>query len=90
MEEKIIDGKVFIKTLVHRFILDYDIDVGIYVGSDIYDWEQSEQGAWVMANSAMPPEIKTYENIEKFCWDCAIFAYLTASDITYFKLKWGN
>jgi hypothetical protein len=90
MNKIVLNNQVYTKTLVHEFKVDVDLDVGIYAGSDIYDWEQSDQGKWVMANSVKTPEVVTKEDIMSWCWRCRIFAYLTDANLTFFNLKWGN
>lgn len=89
MNKIVLNDKVYTKTLVHKFNVDIDLDVGIYAGSDVYEWEQTDQGKWVMANSAQAPELVTQEDISSYRWRCGIFAYLSETDCTFFNLKWG-
>lgn len=90
MDKIIVDEQVFIKTLVHKFSLSLDVDLEIYIGSDVYNWEQSDAGKWILSNSVKQPTLITYDDIETYSTKCLIYAYLKDSDCTFFNLKWGK
>ena len=86
----VVNDQIYVKTIVHRFFVDLDIDTGIYVGTDIYDWEQSEMGKWVIENSLDKPTLVTHEDITTYRMNCAIVAFLLDRDHTFFQLKWNT
>jgi len=44
----IINGDIYERKVVHRFVMSYSDDPLIVVAEPIYKWQQTEKGKWVM------------------------------------------
>lgn len=73
----------------HSFIMGDVDDVDIYVAQPIYEWQQTEQGQWVMTHCKDP--LYTI-NPDGQSWGHRVILYgeLEDRDATYFKLRWGQ
>lgn len=76
--------------LVHRFKIGDVDDPEIYAAEPIYNWQQTDAGKWVMSHAVEPPVWHRYHATVTYDYEYAITAKLTAKDITYFWLKWGE
>lgn len=65
-------------------------DPELYAAAPIMEWEKSEKGRWLAANSKQQMEYIVRPNAETYGWMVLIFAWLEEQDLTYFKLKWGG
>ena len=77
------------KITVHRFTLGDVDDPDIYAAQPIYDWEQSEEGQWVMANAVETPSWHRCVDQVSYGYRYEIRANLKDEDVTFFKLKWA-
>lgn len=64
-------------------------DPDIYVAQPIWDWQQTEQGQWVMAHCLDP---KYSYSPDGASWGHRVRLYgdISEQDATFFQLKWGN
>jgi hypothetical protein len=74
-------------TVVKFKIADND-DPWLYAAQPIWNWEQSEQGKWVMNHSTTTPEFNVFPCQDTYGYDVTILATLSDQDLTFFKLKW--
>ena len=65
-------------------------DPEIYAAGPIIDFERSEKGRWLMANSYKQLEFTIRPNQKTYGWMVIIFAWLNKQDLTYYSLKWGE
>ena len=88
----VIDDKVveFKELIVHRFKMGDVEDPDLYAAQPLWEWQQSETGAWVMSHAVETPVWHRYMNPASYHTDYAVVAKLTAQDATFFILKWGN
>jgi hypothetical protein len=77
------------KVKVHEFIMSDVDDFEIYVADPLYNWEQSEQGQWVIANSVTKPSWHSGWDHNIYGRRVFIVADLQEKHLTYFNLRWG-
>lgn len=91
-EVKIIDGRpVSFRDVTVCMIRMGDVeDPDLMVASPIWDWQQTEQGQWVMENSVDKPywtrsvDYVTYGHVYR------VVARLSEQNETFWRLKWGG
>lgn len=73
----------------HTFTLGDVDDPDIYVAQPIYDWQQTDQGRWVMNHCADP---RYSYSPDSLTWGHRVRLYgdLSDQDAVFFQLKWGN
>jgi len=76
--------------VVHEFTMGDVEDPDLYAAEPLWKWQQSEQGAWVMEHAVESPVWHRQADPYNYGHQYAISAKLTAKDLTYFYLKWGN
>ena len=76
------------KIVVHRFGVGDVDDPDLYAAEPIYQWEKSEAGQWVMANSIETPSWHRSVDMNTYGHRYEIRADLHDQDVTFFKLKW--
>lgn len=88
----LIDDKVveFKELIVHRFKMGDVEDPDLYAAQPLIEWQESEQGKWVMDHAVETPVWHRHIAPMNYHTDYAITAKLTAQDATFFILKWGN
>lgn len=91
-EVKIIGDEAiaFSDVVVHHFPMGDVEDPDLYAAQPLYDWQQSEAGAWVMAHAVEPPFWTRQPDMDSYGYRYYIVARLKEADQTYFKLKWSN
>jgi hypothetical protein len=62
-------------------------DPDIYVGQHIWEWQNSDEGKWIMEHSRPLPSWHRSVDRIQYGYKYDIKAYLTPKQITYFKLK---
>lgn len=64
-------------------------DPDIYVAQPIYEWQQTEQGKWVMQHCADP---RYTFHPDGHSWGHRVILYgeLNDHDATFWQLKWGQ
>jgi hypothetical protein len=90
-EIKIVDGYTiaYSDVVVHHFPMGDVEDPDLYAASPLYEWQQSEAGAWVMEHAVEPPFWTRQPDMESYGYRYYVVARLKEADQTYFKLKWG-
>lgn len=88
---QIVDSKVveYKRLLVHKFSVPGD-DPVIEAAEQLWKWEQSEEGQWVMQKAVEQPVWHKRENLFSYSVDIVIFARFSDKDATFWQLKWGN
>ena len=91
-EVKVIDGVAiaYSDVVVHHFPMGDVEDPDLYAAQPLYEWQQSEAGAWVMAHAVEPPFWTRQPDMESFGYRYYVVARLKEADQTYFKLKWSS
>lgn len=78
------------KVLVHEFRMADNEDPEIYAAGPIYDWQHTEIGQWVMANSWPEPHWTVDLDHNVYGFRVRIIANLSEENRTFFQLKYGN
>ena len=88
---QIIDNKVveYRRIMVHQFTVKEE-DTELFASTELWKWQQSEQGAWVMEHAVEQPEWYVIDNPTWFVTKVAVIAKLSGKDITFWELKWGG
>ena len=89
-EYKLIDDKVdkFSDVAVHSFNMGDVEDPDLYAAQPIYEWQQSEQGKWVMEHAVETPFWHRHVDPMTYGYKYYIIARLREQDQTYWALKW--
>ena len=89
---KIIDGLpvAFSDVVVHHFPMGDVEDPDLYAAEPLYNWQQSEAGAWVMAHAMEPPFWVRQPDVSSYGYRFYIVARLREQDQTFWSLKWGG
>lgn len=91
-EVKIINGEPvrFRDVCVHEFRMADVEDLDILAGEPIWQWQQSEQGQWIMAQAAERPYwIRTIDHIT-FGYRYSIMVRLSEQNECFWRLKWSG
>lgn len=78
------------RVIVHRFTLGDVDDIEIYAAQPIWEWQQTDQGKWVMAHAIEEPEWHRQTDYVSFNYHFIITAKLIGRDYTFWAMKWGN
>lgn len=78
-----------IKVNFHQFSMGDVDDVDIYVAQPIWEWQQTEQGRWVMAH-AHDLRYHTGADHNTFGYRITIRGELEPQHATYYFLKYGR
>jgi hypothetical protein len=86
-----IDGKLheIHNVVVHKFVC-FDEDYQISIGDELYRWENSESGSWVMANAIEPPSWSRMPDLNTMGNRIVIVAKLKDEDAVFYNLKWNS
>lgn len=89
-EWKIINGKTvkFSDVKVGELRMGDVEDPDLYIAQPLLEWQNSEEGSWVMEHAAEPPFWHRQLNPYTFGWTYYIIARLSEQDETYWTLKW--
>jgi len=87
-----INGKAvrFSDVQVHSFPMGDVEDPDLYAGQPLYEWQESEAGAWVVERAHDKPYWVRRTDQYNYGFRYYIFARLTESDQVYWQLRWGN
>jgi len=77
-----------IECVVHTINMGDVEDPDLFVAEPIYEWQQTEEGKWIMENSNPAPTWKRYPNATTYGHIYSIHAYLKPKDYTYWSLKY--
>ena len=78
------------KYIVHAIEMGDVEDPEIYAAAPILDFEKTDKGRWLMANSYKQLEFTIRPNSRTYGWKVLIWSYLNEQDFTYYSLKWGE
>jgi hypothetical protein len=78
---------VSITHVVHTIQMGDVEDPDLFVAEPIHQWQQTEQGKWIMENSAPAPSWHRYMDYNIYGYAYQIRAYLTHKQLTYYKLR---
>ena len=78
------------KVVVHRIRMGDVEDPDLYVAQPMWEWQNSEQGKFIMENSVETPSWHRYNSMFEFGWTYAIVAELDSKKLTEFYLRWDN
>jgi len=73
----------------HTFSMGDVDDVDIYVTQPIYEWQQTEQGKWVMEH-CKDPQYTVGPDDTNWGHRVRLYGNLEDKDATFFELKWGQ
>ena len=76
--------------IVHRFRQADCDDPDLLVAEPLWEWQQSEQGKFVMDNARQPPVWQRYLDANTFGWQIVIKAELEGPALTEYLLRWGQ
>ena len=73
----------------HTFRMGDVEDPELYAAQPIYEWQQTEQGCWVMEHC---PDLQFRVQPDSYAWGHAVSIYgpLEESAAVIFLLKWGE
>ena len=74
--------------IVYRFRVGDSEDPDLYAADPLWQWQQSEQGQWVMAHAVETPIWHRQVDPNFMGWQYMITANLKVKDLTYFYIKW--
>lgn len=88
---RVVDDKVeeIHKIVVHRFRISDVDDPEIYAAEPLWEWQQSEQGQFVMTHAIDAPVFHKNLNQSSFEYEYAIVAELEKKKLTEYYLKFG-
>lgn len=89
---KIIDGKPvrFRDICVHEFMLGDVDDVEIYIAAPVWDWQQTEAGAWILEHAVDKPYWVQTMDHTTYSYRIRIMARLSEQHEVFWRLKWGK
>ena len=73
----------------HSFVMGDVDDVDIYVAQPIWEWQQTEQGQWVMTH-CQDPQYTIHPDGQSWGHRVILYGELQDQDATFYKLKWGQ
>ena len=78
------------KIIVHKFSMGDVEDPDLYAAQPLWEWQESEMGAWVMKHAVQTPEWHRQMDQIQYHMQYAVVAKLKDVDYTFWVLKWGN
>lgn len=73
--------------IFHEFTMGDVEDPEIYAASPIYEWQQTDQGKWVLEHCSNA-SYKIMADYTSFGYRIVIYGDLSQEDATYFTLKY--
>ena len=92
LKHKLVDGKVltYRKVVVHTFLLSDVEDPEIYAAGPIWDWQQTEEGKFVLEHAEEEPVFHHQVDYQNYGYKFAITAVLEEKKLTEYYLKFGK
>ena len=89
-ETKIIEGRPvrFRDVCVHEFLLGDVEDPDIYAAEPILQWQNSDQGKWIMTNAQKQPYWIQHVDANTMGYRYKIMARLSEQNETFWRLKY--
>lgn len=85
------DGQIVIeeihKVVVHRFSVGDTEDPDLYAAQPLYEWEQSEQGQFIMNNAINQPQWQRQIDHQMFGFRYVIIAELESKKLSEYLLR---
>ena len=78
------------KVTVYRFRVGDVEDPDLYAAQPMWDWQESEQGKFVMKHAVDKPEWHRRLDAQHYGHEDAIVAELESKKLAEFYLRWGN
>lgn len=78
------------KVVVHRFKVGDVEDPDLYAAQPLWEWQESEQGKFVMEHAIEPPIWHRHNNVMTYNLEYIIVAELESKKLSEFYLKWGK
>jgi len=73
----------------HTFTMGDVDDIEIYVAQPIWEWQQTEQGQWVMTHCS-DPRYSFNPDVNSWGHRVILYGELHDKDATFWQLKWGK
>lgn len=86
MKHHVINGEVYTRREIHRFRMGDVEDPELYAAQPLWEWQQTEQGKWVMKH-CKDPTFHTYLDAVTYGYNVVITAHMTDRRYTEFALK---
>ena len=74
---------------VHQFSIGDVEDPDLYAANPIIEWQNTEQGQWIMAHAMESPIWHRMVDHASFGYNYVIRAKLKDVDYTFYQLKWS-
>jgi hypothetical protein len=75
------------EVIVHKIRMGDVEDPDLFVAEPIWQWQQSDEGKWIMEKSKQQPMWKRNIDTASYGYVYTIHAWLDGPDLTYWKLK---
>lgn len=76
--------------IVHSFTVGDVEDPDLYAGQPLYEWQQTEQGQWIMENAVETPVWHRIPDAFHMGYRYTITAKFHGPALTFYLLKWGE
>lgn len=78
------------KVVVYRFKVSESEDPDLYASQPLWEWQNSDQGKFVMNNAVKTPIWQKQLDYASFCYNFAVVAELPKSKLSEYYLRWGK
>lgn len=78
------------KVVVHKFRVTDAEDPILYAAQPFIEWEQSDQGKWIIAHAIETPVWHQQPDLLNWGHQFVITAKLRGRDYTFWTMKWGS
>lgn len=78
------------RVTVHRFFLDDVEDPDLWAAEPLYNWEQSDEGRWVMNNAVESPEWRRSLDYTLYRHEYIVTAKFAGAKLTEWLLRYGH
>lgn len=75
--------------VVHTISMGDVEDPDLFVADPIWQWQQTDEGQWVMAHSQQQPMWRRSMSHDTWGYQYDVVAWLDDADLTFWKLKYG-
>jgi hypothetical protein len=75
--------------ILHEFTMGDVEDPYLYAGFPISEWQQTDQGKWIMSNVTEQPVFHITPDVDTMGYRVVITGKLTPEAETYFRLKFS-
>lgn len=81
------DTSQVVEHIVHHIRMSDVDDPELFIAQPIYEWQQTEKGKYIMEHSMPTPVWSRCVDYASYGYDYKITAFLTPSQLTYYKLR---